>query len=130
WLGSSQPHRVRCKKGHSSTPRPSDVAQGGGICRTCAGRSWDVFYVVVDLASNRIKFGISSGDPRPRLSDHARAGFTVVARLLTGLPDAVAPNLEREVITALAQAGVAPIRGREYFDRHSAEALILACVDH
>ncbi|MGW0465605.1 hypothetical protein ACWDX6_10065 [Streptomyces sp. NPDC003027] len=87
-----------------------------------------MFYVVVDEVSNRIKFGITSGDPRPRLGDHARDGFEVVVRLLAGLPETVAPDLERDVKATLTLAGIKPIRGREYFDRCSAEAVILDVV--
>jgi hypothetical protein len=36
WKGVGAPHLVRCSEGHESTPRPSDVKAGGGICRTCA----------------------------------------------------------------------------------------------
>jgi hypothetical protein len=38
WLGNRTPHRVACSKGHLSTPRPGNVMQGQGICKTCAGR--------------------------------------------------------------------------------------------
>ncbi|MFJ9611634.1 hypothetical protein ACIRS1_35400 [Kitasatospora sp. NPDC101176] len=130
WLGSATPHRIRCKEGHHSSPRPNDVTRGRGICRICAGRSWDAFYVVVDDAGDRIKFGITSGDPRPRLGNHARDGFERVVRLLTELPESFAPDLEREVKAVLARAGIEPVRGREYFDRSSAEAVILDVVDH
>ncbi|MGW1204191.1 hypothetical protein [Streptomyces cyaneofuscatus] len=88
-----------------------------------------MFYVVVDDVSSRIKFGITSGDPRPRLGDHARDGFKIVVRLLTELPETVAPDLESNLITMLMLGGVKPIRGREYFDRCSAETLILNVVD-
>lgn len=41
------PHRVRCAVGHESTPRLAKVQQGGGICRTCAGKdpaaAWAAF---------------------------------------------------------------------------------------
>ncbi|MFJ4738192.1 hypothetical protein [Streptomyces sp. NPDC088775] len=89
-----------------------------------------MFYVVVDDVRGRIKFGITSGDPRPRLRDHARDGFEIVVRLLTGLPETVAPDLERKLIRMLTLAGVEPVRGREYFDRCPAETLILDIVDH
>ncbi|MFF4098846.1 hypothetical protein [Streptomyces sp. NPDC001903] len=36
WLGNAAPHRVRCPAGHLCTPRPSNVQQGQGLCRTCA----------------------------------------------------------------------------------------------
>src|SRR5437016_3796954 len=37
WLGSHAPHRCRCANGHDCTPNPSDVGQGHGMCRVCAG---------------------------------------------------------------------------------------------
>ncbi|MFD4243688.1 hypothetical protein ACFWP3_19130 [Streptomyces sp. NPDC058525] len=36
WLGNSTPHRVRCPAGHLCTPRPSNIQQGQGLCRTSA----------------------------------------------------------------------------------------------
>ncbi|MET9605213.1 hypothetical protein ABZZ17_09110 [Streptomyces sp. NPDC006512] len=36
WLGNGIPHRVRCAAGHLCMPRPSNVQQGQGLCRTCA----------------------------------------------------------------------------------------------
>lgn len=36
WLGNATPHRVRCAAGHVCAPRPSNVQQGQGLCRTCA----------------------------------------------------------------------------------------------
>ena len=38
WLGAQKKHRVRCSAGHECSPRPSDVRQGHGICRTCVGQ--------------------------------------------------------------------------------------------
>lgn len=127
WLGSDVPHRIRCAEGHERSTRPNGVARGRGICRTCAGCLWDVFYVLADQGNASIKFGITSGDPRPRLQDHARAGFTTLVRLLTGLPDAFA--LERDVKATLALAGEKPVRGREYFDVRVL-ATVLDVVDH
>ena len=37
WLGSLQPHRVQCNRGHECSPRPADVGQGHGVCRRCPG---------------------------------------------------------------------------------------------
>lgn len=37
WTGNGRPHLVRCANGHECRPRPNDVQQGDGICRTCAG---------------------------------------------------------------------------------------------
>ncbi|WP_158071230.1 hypothetical protein [Streptomyces sp. CB00455] len=36
WLGNGVGHRVRCAAGHLCAPRPSNVQQGQGLCRTCA----------------------------------------------------------------------------------------------
>lgn len=80
WLGSGKPHRVLCSEGHECTPTPSAVQRGGGICRMCAGKRWDVFYVVTDEDANTVKFGVTSGDPRPRLKNHARDGFNTIVR--------------------------------------------------
>jgi hypothetical protein len=94
----------------------------------CAGKAWDVFYIVVDEGCGTLKFGITSGDPRPRLSDHARDGFDVVVRLVRGLPGDQAPQLERAVLTALRDAREEPVRGREYFPGRVL-ALVLDLVD-
>jgi hypothetical protein len=116
WLGNKASHRVICAEGHECAPRPNDVTQGGGICRLCAGKHWDVFYVVSNPMLYHLKFGITSGDPRPRLGAHATNGFTVVHRLLTGLPGTTAPDLEAVVLATFQLAGEMPVRGREYFD--------------
>lgn len=128
WLGKGKGHRIRCAQGHKSAPVPSDVQQGRGICRFCAGRTWDVFYVVADDSGEIIKFGITSGDPRPRLRHHARNGFDRVIRLVEGLPGDVAPRLERAVLAALHDAREPPVRGAEYFPMRSL-SLVLDLVD-
>lgn len=115
WLGTHEPHQVRCRQGHNCKPRPNRVLRGGGICRTCAGKTWDIFYVVADDSNRLVKFGITSGDPRPRLSRHAYDGFDRIVRLVKDLPDDVAPRLERAILAALRDAREAPARGREYF---------------
>jgi hypothetical protein len=74
-----------------------------------------VFYVVADEINGTVKFGITSGDPRPRLGIHARDGFGSVVRLIEGLPGDLAPRMERAVRGALRDAREAPVRGREYF---------------
>jgi formylmethanofuran dehydrogenase subunit E len=38
WLGSAKPHRVICAVGHECSPRPQNIKNGQGICRTCAGK--------------------------------------------------------------------------------------------
>ena len=77
---------------------------------------------------HRVKFGVTSGDARPRLADHRVDGYRAVVRLLTGLPDGAAPDTERAVKAALAMAGEKPVRGTEYFDA-SCLALILDVAD-
>lgn len=115
WLGNHVPHRVRCAAGHFTKTRPSQVQQGCGLCRHCRGMVWDAFYVVADDEEQSIKFGITSGDPRPRLKKHARDGFDRVIRLSEGLPGDLAPRLERAVLAALRDVRETPVRGREYF---------------
>lgn len=115
WLGSNTQHRVRCREGHERVTMPSNVRQGWGICSTCAGKVWDVFYVVADDINDVVKFGITSGNPRPRLVVHGRDGFDRVTRLIEGMPGDLAPRLERAVLAALRDAREVPVRGREYF---------------
>ncbi|MGW2867898.1 hypothetical protein [Kitasatospora sp. NPDC001225] len=116
WQGSQEPHLLQCAHGHLTRVRPAGVQQGQGICRFCAGQAWDAFYVVTNNTVGQVKFGITSGDPRPRLRTHAAAGFTRVLRLMTGLPGEDAPMLERAAIKALRLQGKEAVRGREYFE--------------
>ena len=116
WLGNHYGHHVRCAAGHDCYPLPAGVQQGEGVCGKCRGNLWDVFYVVKNEEQFRVKFGVTSGDARPRLADHRVAGYRTVVRLLTGLPDRAAPDAERAVKAALAMAGEKPVRGTEYFD--------------
>lgn len=127
WLGSTKPHRVICVLGHEVRTRPADVAQGHGICRKCANRTWDVFYVVVNEASQVIKFGITSNDTRRRLSRHRKDGFRSVITTIVGMPDAA--DLERAVVMTLRLAGIPPVQGREYYDI-AALPVILDVVDN
>lgn len=126
WLGADRPHLVRCSQGHLCRPTPGNVSQGNGVCRVCRGGVWDAFYVVT--SAEAVKFGVTSGDPRPRLRTHIRAGFTEVVRLATGLPGTTAPDTESAVRSALAIAGEKPVQGREYFDA-SCLALVLDVAD-
>lgn len=118
WLGSMKPHRVRCEAGHDCKPVPNSVQQGQGICRRCAGSVWDALYVVVNPVLHTLKFGITSGEPRPRLKAHRVAGYTRVEYLATGLPDTQAPDLERAILATLRLAGERPVKGREYYNAH------------
>lgn len=123
WLGSATPHRIRCASGHESTSRPNTVRNGSGICRTCSGKVWDVFYVVA--SADGVKLGITSGDPRPRLANHRRDGYAHVVRVLD-VNDA--RRLEVVTLTALGEAGHSPVAGHEYFDI-SVLGLVLDVVD-
>lgn len=127
WLGNFTGHRAICREGHECTPIPASVQQGQGICRYCAGQSWDIFYVVVNDAAQTVKFGVTSHDPKRRLQRHRRYGFTNVIRTMTGLPDAY--DLEQGIRATLKLAGILPIRGREYFDL-SALPVILDIADN
>ncbi|MER5748044.1 hypothetical protein ABT097_32830 [Streptomyces sp. NPDC002225] len=60
-----------------------------------------------------VKFGITSGDPRLRLSNHKRDGLDQIVRLIEGNPEAL--KMENACIAAMRDAGEKPIRGREYF---------------
>jgi hypothetical protein len=129
WRGATTRHRVRCAAGHECMALPNSVQQGMGICRLCAGKVWDAFYLVIDRARHRLKFGITSGAPGPRLRKHRRAGYVETVRLLIALPGGDAPELERAVLGALRMAGEAPAQGREYFDA-TVLALVLDVVDN
>lgn len=122
WKGSHTPHRVRCAQGHEGAPHPSYILQGGGICLPCSGQVWDVFYVVTGV--DTVKFGITSGDPRARLSVHRVDGLDQVLFLRTGLEDGLARSLELTIIHALKRQGFQPVRGREYFPLACAEAIL------
>ena len=129
WLGTRRPHWVRCAAGHECDPRPLTVLRGDGICRICAGHVWDAFYVVSNPAAHRIKFGITSGDPRGRLKVHRASGYADTVRLLTGLRGSTALNLERDTQGTLRLADLRPVQGREYYDA-SALPVVLDVVDN
>ncbi len=112
WKGRHTPHRVICSEGHECTPTPGNVLMGGGLCRECAWK-WDVFYVVA--SPDVVKFGVTTGDPRPRLNVHSRDGLTERVFVATGLPEGVALEVEGELKKLLSLSGVRPVRGHEYF---------------
>jgi hypothetical protein len=111
WLGGRIPHAIICRNRHVTDVRPDNSKTGQGICRECKGKAADRFYVVT--SADGLKFGITSGNPKPRLKNHASDGYTTVVRLLI-TTDAL--DLERATTKALARSGWKPIRGREYFD--------------
>jgi hypothetical protein len=116
YRGNKFGHRARCKEGHENRLRPDVVARGFGVCRDCAYKTWDVFYVLQHETEPRVKFGITNLDGKPRLRTHRKFGYTVVVRLVTGLAGRVARDTEDAVRAALADAGHQPVKGREYFD--------------
>lgn len=93
------------------------------------GRLWDAFYVLLNEEDQTVKFGITSGDPRPRIKVHARDGYSTAVRLMKDLPAGVARELEKTMIATLKLAGVEPVRGFEYFHA-SALPVIVDIVDH
>ncbi|WP_345191705.1 hypothetical protein [Streptomyces lavendulae] len=114
WLGTDMPHRVVCQEGHETKVRPGSVRGGQGICRFCAGKFWDVFYVVTNDEEALVKFGITSGDPRCRLQAHRRSGYESTVRIFSAMADAA--SLESSVLATLRLAGIAPVQGREYYN--------------
>lgn len=37
WRGTKESTHIRCPQGHDAYPRPNDVLNGNGLCKTCAG---------------------------------------------------------------------------------------------
>lgn len=126
YVNSRTPVDCICPDGHQCSPTPGNTMQGVGICRICKGMTWDVFYVVVNPALGRVKFGVTSGHPQGRLRVHRRAGYTTMLRTLPDLPGAL--SLEQHVRATLRDAGVPALQGREYFPE-TATALVLDIVD-
>ena len=125
WLGTSRPHRVICRDGHEGRAWPSYLHAGGGLCRTCVRKPWDVVYVVANDALGRVKFGVTAYAQR-RLGEHRMDGYGRVVKRLDGI-DAAA--LERAIFEALRLAEIPPVQGREYYDL-SALPVILDIVDN
>lgn len=130
WRGGAQSHRFECRDGHVGSIVPSALLSSSqSLCKDCAGKNkWDVFYVVLNKDSSRVKFGVTNGDGKARLATHRRSGYRDVVRLFPGVPMPGAADLERATAAALRDAGAAPVQGREYYDA-SALALILDIVD-
>lgn len=121
WLGVMRPHRVICSAGHECWPTPTNIQRGQGACRSCAGKTWDVFYVVANDATRWVKLGVTSGDPGGRLRDHRREGYGRLAFL------AIVPSarvVELHVLEVLAKAGHEPLRGREYFATDALDVIL------
>lgn len=127
YLGVNRAHRTRCAEGHESTTWPSHLARGVTLCSECNFAGHDVFYVVVDARKDRVKFGITSGDPRRRLGIHKKQGYKTVVRLHEGMKEP--RKLETFVGRTVRDAGHVPVRGREHFDVCTL-GLILDVVDN
>lgn len=112
WLGAIRGHKVICKAGHTCYPTPNSIQQGGGICRFCKGKSWDVYYIVANDNKREMKFGITSGDPKGRLAVHKNRGYS---RVVLVAESSLALKVETETKRALRAAGFQPTKGREYF---------------
>lgn len=113
WLGAKVPHQLRCKKGHICYPIPNNVTRGRGICIKCKGKMWDVFYVVKNINTEIVKFGVTSGSPKARLSQHKRFGFEEVLYVKTEFPEA--HDFENYIKILLKKEGKFPVQGVEYF---------------
>lgn len=116
WLGAAIRHRCQCVNWHECYVLPNSVQQGGGICRACAGKDYNVLYVTISQIEHCVKFGITNRDGRARLSKHRANGFTETLLLKTDLPDSLAEFTEQKIKTALKMVDAKPVRGAEYFN--------------
>jgi hypothetical protein len=126
YINAREPVLLRCVAGHLCSPRPDDVQQGQGICHQC-WYDWSTFYVLLNPKQGRVKFGVTSGDPRPRLKTHRGRGYTERVRVLREIPDAF--MLEQNIIATLRDAEIPPVHGREYYDAAPALPVVLDIVD-
>lgn len=126
WQGAHVGYPATCPQGHNCAPRPVGVKRGEGGCEPCRGLTADVFYVVT--GPDGVKFGVTSGNPRPRLMAHRRDGYDDVVRLHERLSGTSARDLELELITLMRSMGVRPVRGREYYPANTLN-VILAVAD-
>lgn len=115
WRGTMTPHPAICPNGHECRPNPGHVRKGVGGCAACKNKVFDVFYVVTNPDAGVLKFGVTSGDPAPRLRDHRKHGYSEVVRLFRGMGQGEAATLERELLRLMACGSVPPVKGREYF---------------
>jgi hypothetical protein len=118
WHLNQKPYRAHCAEGHPCLPVPNRIKNGRGGCDICANKYSDVVYVVT--GPNGLKFGITSGDPRPRLNDHKRisgGGYDTTVRLWTGLrPLGWARKMELNLRDNLADLDHHALPGtKEYF---------------
>ncbi|MEU3724310.1 hypothetical protein [Streptomyces sp. NPDC031705] len=115
----AQTVRLCCIAGHLTSVAINTGLKRELLCARCSGASVrpepTVYYVVTDGAI--VKPGISSGDGRGRLDTHrSQHGLGQVRRLITDLPVGAARDIERHVLDCLADQGIRPVMGSEYFD--------------
>lgn len=130
YVNPRTPVAVTCTaEGHVTHPWPGPVQSGRTwACPTCKLPEADVFYVVANRGEDQIKFGVTRGQGADRLAAHARDGFTDVVRLWVDVPEGRPYDLEQSLIRRLSDAGITPVRGREYF-RSDVERIVLAVAD-
>ncbi|MEU9338722.1 hypothetical protein AB0D49_37170 [Streptomyces sp. NPDC048290] len=122
--------RLCCVAGHLTSVSINNGSKRALLCVRCAGAGIrpepTVYFVVVGEAM--VKPGISSGDGRGRLDTHrSQHGLDQVRRLITDLPIGAALNVERHVLSGLADQGIRPVMGFEFFDAaHIDRVLALA----
>ncbi|MFI5943908.1 hypothetical protein ACIBCB_27210 [Streptomyces uncialis] len=122
--------RLCCVAGHLTSVSINNALKRALLCVRCAGAGIrpepTVYYVVAGEAM--VKPGISSGDGRGRLDTHrSQHSLDQVRRLITDLPIGAALNVERHVLSGLADQGVRPVMGFEFFDAvHIDRVLALA----
>lgn len=125
------PVHVRCREGHDAYPRPNTVRNGQGICATCVHGRPDVLYLVRNPETGAVKFGVTTGDERPRLRDHRRAGYVEVLRLHTQLSGNVAGEIERLIKRTLRAKGFTSLNNsREYFPAEALDAILEIFCNH
>ncbi|MFE1763892.1 hypothetical protein ACFW81_06695 [Streptomyces angustmyceticus] len=115
----AQTVRLCCVAGHLTSTGINPGLKRELLCARCnrAGCRPEptVYYVVTDRAM--VKPGISSSDGQGRLDTHrSQHGLNHVRRLITDLPVGAARDVERHVLDCLANQGIRPIMGSEYFD--------------
>jgi len=131
WHLNQETYHAHCAEGHPCLPMPNRIKNGRGGCDICANKYSDVVYVMT--GSNGLKFGITSGDPRPRLNDHKRisgGGYETTVRLWTGLrPFGWAREVELNLRDGLADRDHHALPGtKEYFPAASLP-LVLRVLD-
>ena len=130
YLGANKPHRAICAAGHACSPYPTCLQRGDGGCPGCAHQVWDIFYVVTNQEAQRVKFGITSLDPRTRLARHRSNGYRQVELLLENLPGSMANDMERAVNADLRAVGIRPVKGREYYDISNLPTILHVAVNY